>query len=131
MPHIIIVANMVFDWSPRPSTSPPLTHISFFTSAIGQYVFTVVNKHYICGGQAGGSYFDACHTYKIGESTQSLVPSAVLPMALSFGSTVVLGRQKVWLVGGRSASGTSGLADVSLIFDPRSESWTTDGAPVR
>ena len=66
----------------------------------------------------------------VGDSGQTPVPSAVLPMALSFGSTVVLGRQKVWLVGGRSASGTSGSADVSLIFDPRKEEWTMDGAPV-
>ena len=124
MPHILIVANLVFDWSPRPSTSPPLADISFFTSAIGQYVFTVFDKHYICGGRAGGTYFDLCHSYRIGDD----VPSAVLPVALSFGSTVVLGRQKVWLVGGRSASRS---VDASLIFDPRTEAWTTDGAPVR
>ena len=82
-----------------------------------------MNKHYICGGLVGATYLDSCHSYRIGDNKLDLMPSAVLPVAMASGTTVVLGKHSVWLVGGRTALGNAGSVDVSLIFNPRTESY--------
>ena len=64
VPHVLVITNSAFDWSPQPVASPVIP-VSFNAGGNGHFLFNVQERYYACGGTQGGTIFDDCNNLTI------------------------------------------------------------------